>query len=229
MASGLDTIGVIARSVADCALVVGAVSGRDFGDPARQAERAPRIGVCRTAAWSSAAPETVALIENAAARLARAGATVADVDLPAVFERAATLHPVIMNNESGRALGWELMHHRDQVSPDLRERLDWGLAQPAALLDEANATFAAARLAFPVAMAGYDVLLTPSATGEAPRGLGWTGDPVFNSLWTGLHVPCVTVPAGVGPNGLPLGLQLVGRAGDDAAVLHWAAWVAAQL
>ena len=78
-------------------------------------------------------------------------------------------------------------------------------------------------------MAGLDVLLTPSAPGEAPAGLEWTGDPAFNTIWTSLHVPCVTVPAGSGPGGLPLGLQIVGRLGADAATLAAAGWVAAAL
>lgn len=227
MASGLDTVGVIARSVADCALVAGAVSGRDFGDPARKAARAPRIGLCRSPAWDHAAPETQALLEDAAGCLARAGASVGEVTLSPIFYRAADLHAVMMNGESARALGWEMLYRRDQISPGLRERMEWGLAQTPAAVDEANAVFAVARVAFPDAVAGYDILLTPAAQGEAPAGLGWTGDPMFNSLWTGLHVPCVTVPAGAGPNGLPLGLQIVGRAGEDAAALEWAEWVAA--
>ena len=228
MASGLDTIGVLARCVADCALLAGAVSGRDLGDPERQALRAPRIGLCRSPAWASAAPETVALMEEAATRLSRAGATVADVALPPVFEAAAALHAAVMNGESGRAMGWELSRHRDQLSDDLRQRLEEGLAQGPAALDAANAAFAAARLALPAAMAGHDILLTPAAPGEAPLGLGWTGDPAFNALWTGLLVPCVTVPAGLGPNAMPLGLQVVAPAGEDAAALAWAEWVAAQ-
>ncbi|MBN8875828.1 MAG: amidase, partial [Rhodospirillales bacterium] len=67
------------------------------------------------------------------------------------------------------------------------------------------------------------------APGEAPAGLAWTGDPALNFIWTSLHVPCVTVPAGTGPNGLPLGIQVVGRRGEDRAVLAWAQWVAAAI
>ena len=78
-------------------------------------------------------------------------------------------------------------------------------------------------------MGECDILLTPSAPGEAPNGLEWTGDPAFNYLWTALHVPCVTVPAGQGPTGMPLGVQIVGRAGDDRATLAWAQWVAAAI
>ena len=86
-----------------------------------------------------------------------------------------------------------------------------------------------ATMAFPAAMADFDILLTPAAPGEAPVGLEWTGDPAFNAIWTDLQVPCITVPAGNGPNAMPLGLQVVGPAGEDRALLSWAQWVAAAL
>jgi Asp-tRNA(Asn)/Glu-tRNA(Gln) amidotransferase A subunit family amidase len=73
------------------------------------------------------------------------------------------------------------------------------------------------------------VLLTPSAPGEAPEGIAFTGDPVFNSIWTLAHTPCVTLPAGTGSRGLPLGLQLVGLRHADDRLLSTAAWVAAHL
>jgi Asp-tRNA(Asn)/Glu-tRNA(Gln) amidotransferase A subunit family amidase len=89
--------------------------------------------------------------------------------------------------------------------------------------------FARSQQAFPAAIDGLDILITPSAPGEAPEGLDWTGDPVFNFIWTSLHVPCVTVPAGTGRNGLPLGVQIVARWGEDKQALAWAQWVAAAL
>ena len=64
-----------------------------------------------------------------------------------------------------------------------------------------------------------DAILTPAAPGEAPRGLGYTGDPVFNRMWTLLGVPCVTVTAHWGTSGLPTAVQVVGRIGDDARLL----------
>ena len=75
----------------------------------------------------------------------------------------------------------------------------------------------------------FNIIAAPAAQAEAPRGLEWTGDPVFNYIWTSLHVPCVTVPAGTGPNGMPLGIQIVGRRGDDRRVLALARWVQAAL
>ncbi len=73
------------------------------------------------------------------------------------------------------------------------------------------------------------MLLTPSAAGEAPVGLQSTGDPRFNSIWTLAWTPCVTLPAGTGPAGLPLGIQLVGRRFGDEALLDAASWVEAHL
>ena len=229
MSDSLDTVGVIARSVADCALLAGAVAGRDLGDPDVRPAGAPRVGLCRSPSWRLAGPETVALMERVGGALGRAGAAVCDRELPPAFEALVKAHPVVMNSESGRALGWELATARDGISPGLRERLEFGLACSEAERTEALGVFASTQLAFPAAMEGLDVLVTPSAPGEAPAGLDWTGDPAFNFIWTSLHVPCVTVPAGTGPNGLSLGIQIVGRQGDDRAVLAWAQWVAAAI
>jgi len=229
MSDSLDTIGTMARTVADCALFAGAVSARDLGDPDTKPGHAPRIGICRSPTWDAAAPETQALLARVTDALARAGASVTPHELPPNFNALIDAHPVIMNSESARALGWELTHHPDQISEGLRERLAWGLNQPQSSLEDAYAIFASTQRAFPDAMDGLDVLVTPSAPGEAPKGLEWTGDPAFNFIWTSLRVPCVTVPAGTGPNGLPLGIQIVGRQGDDRAVLAWARWVQAAI
>ncbi|CAH2603597.1 Amidase [Rhodovastum atsumiense] len=229
MSDSLDTIGVIARSVADCALFAGALTGRDLGDPDTRPDRPPRIGLCRSPSWPKAAAETVALFDRAAATLARAGAYVTPRELPDAFRALEQAHPLVMHGESARSMGWEMLEQRDLLSGRLRERLEWGAAQGPAKLDEARATFGRLQAAFPATMEGVDVLLTPSAPGEAPVGLDATGDPVFNYIWTSLHVPCVTVPAGTGPGGAPLGVQIIARRGEDRAALIWAQWVAAAL
>jgi Asp-tRNA(Asn)/Glu-tRNA(Gln) amidotransferase A subunit family amidase len=229
MSDSLDTVGVIARSVADCAFFAGAVSGRDLGDPDSNPGRAPRIGICRSPSWDLAAPETQSLLERVETALARAGAAVSTRELPEPFAELKSAHPIVMNAESARALGWELATHPDGISEGLRERLNFGLEQKEAALAGAYRVFEETQRGFPEAMAGLDILVTPSAPGEAPGGLEWTGDPAFNFIWTSLHVPCVTVPAGSGPLGLPLGIQIVGRRGEDRAVLAWARWVEAAL
>ncbi len=229
MSDRLDTVGVMARSVADCALFAGAVSGRDLGDPDTRAPSSPRIGLCRTPVWDRAEPETVALFEGIAGPLARAGAEVRDFALPSEFDALEAAHAVIMNHESARAMGWEMCTARDQISPMLRERLEWGLAQPEAAIIESHALFRFLQDRFEDMLDGTDILITPAAPGEAPVGLAWTGDAAFNFIWTSLHVPCVTVPAGVGPNRMPLGVQIVAPRGRDREALAWAAWVAAAL
>jgi Asp-tRNA(Asn)/Glu-tRNA(Gln) amidotransferase A subunit family amidase len=229
MAESLDTVGVMARTVADCALFAGTVAGRELGDPDARPERAPRIGICRSPAWDGAAPETQALLPRVAAALGRAGAHVVDRELSPAVASIARAHPIVMNHESGRALGWELANAREQISEGLRERLEFGLSQSEASVADARAVFDRAQREFPADMAGLDALVTPSAPGQAPAGLAWTGDPAFNLIWTSLHVPCVTVPAGTGPDGLPLGIQIVTRIGEDRQALAWAQWVAAAI
>lgn len=229
MSESLDTVGVMARTVADCALFAGAVAGRDLGDPDARPDRAPRIGICRSPAWDKALPETQALLPRVASALARAGASVAERELMPGVAAIAEAHPVVMNNESARALGWELANAREQISEGLRERLEFGLSRGESEVDAALNVFDRAQREFPLCMEGLDALVTPSAPGQAPAGLEWTGDPVFNLIWTSLHVPCVTVPAGTGPDGLPLGIQIVTRIGEDRQALAWAQWVAAAI
>jgi Asp-tRNA(Asn)/Glu-tRNA(Gln) amidotransferase A subunit family amidase len=171
----------------------------------------------------------VALLERVTVALGRAGAAVSLRELPEGIGALTAAHSVVMNNESARALGWELATAREQISEGLRERLEFGLWRSEVEVAQGYAVFAAAQAAFPAAMEGLDVLVTPSAPGQAPKGLEWTGDLAFNFIWTSLHVPCVTVPAGEGPDGLPLGIQVVGRLGEDRAVLAWAQWVAAAI
>jgi Asp-tRNA(Asn)/Glu-tRNA(Gln) amidotransferase A subunit family amidase len=225
MSESLDTIGVLARSTADCALAMAALTGRDFGDPARPPGTAPRLALCLGPTADQAAPETLALMDRAAAAAARAGAVVTPLTLPPAVVAGLAAHPVVMNGESAAALAWELDHAAPQLSPILRETMAKGQAHGAAAIEAGRAAFAAARAAIADAIAPFDAILTPSAPGEAPAGLGWTGDPAFNALWTLLHLPCVTVPAGTGPQGLPLGVQVVTAAGQDGAALAWAEWV----
>ena len=104
---------------------------------------APRIGLCRSPSWDLAAPETAALLERVGGALGRAGAAVCERELPPAFAALVEAHPIVMNSESGRALGWELATARDEISPGLRERLEFGLACSEAERTEAYAVFAA--------------------------------------------------------------------------------------
>ncbi len=229
MSESLDTVGVMARSVADCALLTSAVSGLELGDPDTRIEWAPRIGLCCSPMWDRRQPETEALFDTVVAAVSRAVAVVRDFDLPAAYAPLEEAHTLVMNAESARSLGWEMNTARSELSDILRERMEWGLAQPVSALAEARLVFQRLQDGFDAAMGDFDILLTPSAPGVAPVGLAWTGDASFNLIWTALHVPCITVPAGSGPGGMPLGMQIVARRGQDRLALQAAAWVAAAI
>jgi amidase len=223
-AESLDTIGVFSRSAEDAALGLHVLSGRALPDFKQTGARKPRVGLCRTPRWRDADAETHAAIERAAAQLAKAGARVADFELPeggaALFEE----HGKIMNYESARALAWEYLNHPDKISAALRPRIEEGWQISRAAYDAARSLARDCRRRLADRMADYDFLITPSAPGEAPATLETTGSSVFNRVWTLLGVPCVTLPFGTGPHKVPLGVQLVGPFDGDSALLAWAHW-----
>jgi amidase len=225
----LDTLGVICRSLDDLPVLRAALLAAPLY-PIDRASSAPRIGICRTPAWENAAPATMALIERSAARLAAAGARVGEVNFAAPFANILEHHRRIFNFEAARNYAYEYDMHNTLVSEVLRDTvLTPGRELPLAAYVEAIETAEAFRGHIDDIFSDVDLLLTPSAAGEAPLGLGSTGDPSFNSIWTLAWTPCVTIPAGTGPSTLPLGVQLVGQRFRDEALFDAAGWVAARL
>jgi Asp-tRNA(Asn)/Glu-tRNA(Gln) amidotransferase A subunit family amidase len=135
------------------------------------------------------------------------------------------LQKAVMAFEMSRALSHERLHHRDRLSPRLRALLEDGIAIPGAEHAAGLARTEAAKRRIDALFDQFDVLLAPSATGEAPVGLDATGDPLFCRSWTLLGLPCVHLPFARGSHGLPVGLQLVGRWGEDHRLLANAQWV----
>jgi Asp-tRNA(Asn)/Glu-tRNA(Gln) amidotransferase A subunit family amidase len=225
----LDTLGLLCRSIDDLALLRAALIGMPHGRIDRGVG-APRIGVCHTPAWEAAEPATQALIETSATNLAAAGTRVSEISFAPEFAHILDHHRRIFNFEAARNYAYEYEEHHDQVSKVLRDTvLTPGRELPLEAYVEAIETAEAFRRHLDDLFNEVDVLLTPSAAGEAPEGLGSTGDPSFNSIWTLAWTPCVTLPAGPGPKGLPLGIQLVGPRFRDEALLDAAAWVEARL
>jgi amidase len=223
----LDTLGVICRSLEDVALMRGVLLAQDVQRVDR-ASNAPRIGFCRTPAWNRADGDTQALLERTAARLAEAGATVRDVAVtPAdILDH----HRRVFEFEAARNYAYEYEVHGEKLSAALRDGLlTPGRALPLSTYVEAIETAEAFRRNLDDLFGEFDVLLAPSAVGEAPEGLGSTGDARFNAIWTLAWTPCVTLPAGTGRKGLPLGIQLVGPRFGDETLLDAAAWVEARL
>jgi len=225
VAESLDTIGLFSSDIEHLAPLLEILSGRTM----RNVPGKPRIGFCRTPRWSEADAATQANLEAAARSLAQAGARVSDFDLPPESEQLFDRHKVIMGFESARALAWEYQSFPGEISTTLKPRLDEGWKVSRADYDAVRETARRCRRAFAEKMREVDFLLTPSARSEAPASLASTGDPVFNRAWTLFGVPCVTVPHGKGPAGLPLGVQLVGAFDADMELLAWAQWVSLYL
>ena len=224
-AGSFDTLGLFARAIEDIALYRDVLLGI-VPEPILAHTPVPRIGFCRTHLWPQVEPATQQLLEDAAQRLARAGAHVEDVTLPADFERIEDAHRWISSFEFSRNFTWEIENHWDKLSAMLRNgRLKDGLSCSFERYREARSFAARCRREFVDVCRDYDVLLTAPVTGEAPVGLNATGNASLCVIWTTLHVPAVTLPVFKGPNGLPIGAQLVAKRNADRALFAAARWV----
>ncbi|MEO7812165.1 MAG: amidase [Usitatibacter sp.] len=239
----LDTVGVFARSVADAAWFGACLMGQDAKDdatsvpapvhllrvPLEPLAAAPRIAVVRTPKWNVATQAQQSHFDECVARLATAGAVTKEVNLPRLFEGAWDNVMVILGRDAVKSFVAIESRHRIRLSPPLIELLDRGHRVSLEQYDKARERREEYRRWFETMFERFDGIVTLPAPGEAPEGLGSTGDATFNSLWTQCAMPAVNIPSGRGPRGLPLGLQVVGRYRDDERALQVAAWVEANL
>lgn len=225
VAPSLDTVGWFARDVDDLRLLAEAFhipTGFDTEPEARPGDgvRGLRIGLCRTPHWDRAEPCVRDALIRAGERLVAEGAIVEDFALEGTFARLTKHKDVVMYGEGRVAFLPELLLHGEDLADDFRDCAINARGIGSGDLRDALDAVARLRPLFDrICTRRFDAILTPSATGEAPLGLADTGDPIFNGLWTALHVPCVGLPVGVGPRGLPIGLQLVGPRYSDHRLL----------
>jgi len=221
----LDTIGAYARSLDDIALFRAALMAIPHR-PIAKLDSPPRIAVCFTPHKDELQPEGIAAIEAAAAKLAKAGAKVTEYAMPQKMVTMREGQRTLSAFEGPRAAADEARRFYDLLSKSFQEdklaagaKIDYATWVAARKLGERG------RAAVDATFSDIDVILTPPARGEAPLGLERTGDATFNLLWTYLWMPCMTLPYARGPAGLPVGIQLVGRQHEDAALLDIAGWV----
>jgi len=220
VSESLDTIGVFGKTE-HLLLAQHVLAGRALPE---KASGKPRVGLCRTPRWRDADSATQTNLERAAQALAKAGARVSDFELPTGSQALFDRHAAVMGFESARALAWEYTNFPGEISATLRPRLEAGWRVKREEYDEVRSIARDCRARLAEMLRDFDFLLTPSAPGAAPASLTSTGDPVFNRAWTLFGVPCVTLPFGAAPNGLPLGVQLVGAFDADMRLLAWAQW-----
>jgi len=212
----LDTVGLFTQSVSAMREYAQVLTGRVLA-----AESRPLVvGVVQEYPWGAPSAGMQRALEQACLLLREAGHTVRPLVLPPIGSSAFHAHADVQGWEATTALDWEWRHHRDELSTELRDYLVEARAVSAGGYERAQGVAAQARHELAQWLEGCDVLLTPSAPGEAPEGFGSTGASTFNRLWTLLGWPCVSVPGLVGEQGAPLGMQLIGRLGEDARVLE---------
>ena len=235
----LDTVGVFARSVADCALLAEVLAGHDPADPATEPLPRPLLLDTALAAppltpvfaflkppgWDRADPQTTVAVQELAAFL---GDQCFEVTVPGLEEAAAIRRRINVAEMSKCYYAME-RRGRDRMSDVLKTAMDEGKAVLArdyiAALDWPKVLNAGMAQIF----ARCDAILCPAAPGPTPAGLEDTGDAIFNGLWTLTGMPAVTLPVFQSTDGLPMGIQIVGRRGDDARLLRTARWLAAHL
>ena len=236
----LDTVGVFARSVEDAAMLAEVLVAHDPGDPDTTARARPPLSetageepplpplltFAKTAVWDQADQET----QDAFGELVELlGDGCGELHLPEPFEHAVALHGTIMKADLAKSFAGYYERGKDRLTDILKAMIEDG--QKITAVDYNNAVDRREFLngGLDGVFDRYDAIITPAAVGEAPAGLDSTGSPIFNSLWTYCGTPAITLPLMAGPNGLPLGVQLVGRRGDDARLLRTARWLMARV
>ncbi|TAL90399.1 MAG: amidase [Candidimonas sp.] len=239
----LDHVGVITQNIADAGLLVSTLVGGDVRDTATlvntmnsedlaslpMLEPPPRLAVIASLPWAHAEPPQQALLEHCCEALRRCGAHTEPANLPPVFSTASEVARSVQLFELARNF-----KSLEKTSGSRMSSLFHGLYARGADISvahheemlELRTTFRRKLAQF---LSGFDAIITHPALGEAPDTLTVTGDSAFNSLWTLCGVPCVTFPAGTGPRGLPLGLQIVGAFLNDVRTLQVAQWCADRL
>ncbi len=223
LSESLDTIGSLTRTIPDAALIVEELSGLTPTSFEGVDKLRPRIGLCRTPWWNAADDASKANLEQAARTLSGAGAHIADVTLDDSFAALDGIQIELSSYEFNRALTFERTHHADLISPHLLGRIAAGGKVTRQRYEECVTATRQARQRIADKFRDFDILISPSAPGEAP-GIDSTGEPIFGLLWTLLRLPCLTLPCGHGPSGLPLGIQFIAASGQDKALFLNAEW-----
>ena len=236
LARRLDHVGVFARTVDDLALIADALMVYDSEDwdmvkkPGQglvnelsgKVRNDPTMGFVRGPAWDYADPDMATAFENFVGNL---GSKIKEIEFEGLFSNIVDCHITIMDANLASYLGERVRDFPDKFRAETIRRVNNGRDITASDYIQALNLAEAQAYAMDSLFDHYDVLLTPAAPGEAPTGLESTGNAIFNGMWTLIGVPAVTVPLLKGKKGLPIGLQVIGRRGNDTTTLKAAKWL----
>ena len=223
-AGSCDAVCLYARSAEDIALHRDVLVGV-APQPLTKPPDVLRVGFVRPPQWGKLEAYTQGLLEDGAQALARAGAQVAELRLPPEFDRAEQAHREITCREFALNFTQEIAQHWNQLSEDLRAgKIGTGLTVSFERYREAQLLAHRCRARLGELFLDYDLLWAPAALGEAPVGWG-TGDSTLASPWSLMLTPAMNVPVFAGPNGLPVGAQLIAAHGNDRLLIGAARWI----
>lgn len=237
----LDHVGLFSRTIEDIALLAEQLIGYDEGDPdtrpraripfveaaTEEPPLPPMFGFVKTPYWERVDKDTK---DGFAELIEQLGEQIEEVELWPSSIEAWEVHRIIMEAEMAANLEREWEKGCDRLSDQLRAQLERGRKVLAIDYQRALSRIAPIHESFvELFQQRYDAILTPAATGAAPKGLSSTGDPVFCSLWTLCGMPAISLPLLQSANGLPLGVQLVGPRHGDGRLLRTARWLAAKV
>jgi Asp-tRNA(Asn)/Glu-tRNA(Gln) amidotransferase A subunit family amidase len=225
LARSLDTVGWFARSAADLRLL-GTVLLDKSRTPTRVRAR-PRLAILSTPYDSEAQACALAARDFVADRLSNV-AEIVPVTLCGAYGLLNALHRRIVSVEASRAFAPYEARDATKLSPALREFIALGRANEAGYA-AAQLEAEAARRVFDADIAGFDAFVLPAALGEAPLGLASTGEATYSLFLSLLGPPCATLPAALGPAGMPVGVQFVAARGSDEELLDLVVWAAETL
>jgi Asp-tRNA(Asn)/Glu-tRNA(Gln) amidotransferase A subunit family amidase len=222
----LDQAGIFTRRVEDAAWLASALTCNSEAISPSIADRPipPRLAAVQTPAWDRAEEHAQQNFRENIRKLRNGGARVEEVELPEIFCLAHRAIRTIMAAEAALNLEEPYLRLEPLLSTTLKDFIAEGRNVGALAYLQAMKLRLALKEALEGFLDGYDALVTPPTTGEAPATLEQTGDPAFCSIWSLCGVPAVTIPVGFGPQGLPLGLQIVAPMGKDDRALSSARW-----
>jgi amidase len=239
LSPSLDHVGFFARRVDDVALGLSLLAGTSDSDihgrpvPAFQVSvkqglpplPAPRLAIVRFEKWEKAEAEQQAVFDASVATLRDGGALLEELELPELDHANWSTINTILASEAALIFDDLVERYPDRTSDRLKELIQTGKAHSAYDYLAAKELQEKLRAVVASQLSGFDAVLTLPAFGEAPEGLTYTGDAEYCAPWTLLGFPAVSLPAGFGKNGLPLGLQIVGPYREDYRTLRVAKWI----
>ena len=236
----LDQVGIFSNSIEDAALISEQIIGHDKQDPDTSLNPRPKL-----LAASRQKPPMEPLLayiklpfmdkldedvmEGFNEVKDELKGQINEVELPSGFTGIPDWHKIIMESDMARSFSEEYKKSKNKLSDKIVEAIERGMKYSSVEYNEAFSKIEVANTYFKQFFHDYDAILTPSACGEAPKGLKSTGNPIFCTIWTYCGMPSISLPLLQGKNGLPVGVQLVSSLYDDERLFRNASWLTSKI